>query len=176
MAAVQVWRVDLDQPDAVVSALEQHLDADEVAAAEARVGAVRSRFVVARGSLRELLAAATGAAPKDVVIDRTCLHCGHPRHGRPRLAGGTDIEFSLSHSDGLALVAVTPRVRVGIDVEVVKPRGSLPRLAQRIPSSTTRRTQNGGRGRKPNSWRRSSMRGQRARPTSRASGSGSCGG
>jgi 4'-phosphopantetheinyl transferase len=44
-------------------------------------------------------------------------------HGKPRLAGPQgQLEFNLSHSGELALVAVSGEREVGIDVERVKPR------------------------------------------------------
>lgn len=55
------------------------------------------------------------------------------RNGKPRLA--TDpgrLSFNLSHSGGLALVAVAPGdIEVGIDVERLRPRRDLARLAER---------------------------------------------
>jgi 4'-phosphopantetheinyl transferase len=53
--------------------------------------------------------------------------------GKPRLAARPEaLSFNLAHSAGLALVAVAPGgTAVGIDVERVKPRRDLPRLAAR---------------------------------------------
>ncbi|HEX5097358.1 MAG TPA: 4'-phosphopantetheinyl transferase superfamily protein [Acidimicrobiia bacterium] len=131
MPSVQVWRVDLDQPPPAVTALATVLDEDERAAAAKRVGSVRDRYVVAHGALRTVLAHVAGGAAGALVLDRTCGHCGDPRHGRPTLAG-SDVEFNLSHSDGIALIACTHAVRVGVDVEVVRPRSLLPKLARRV--------------------------------------------
>jgi phosphopantetheinyl transferase len=51
--------------------------------------------------------------------------------GKPRLAEAPErLSFNLSHSGGLALVAVAPGA-VGVDVERVKPRRDLVRLAAR---------------------------------------------
>jgi 4'-phosphopantetheinyl transferase len=50
--------------------------------------------------------------------------------GKPRLRTGEGIEFNLSHSQNLALVAVAGRP-VGIDVELIRPRRDLLRLADR---------------------------------------------
>jgi 4'-phosphopantetheinyl transferase len=131
MPSVQVWRVDLDQPPPAVTALAAVLDPGEREAASKRVGAVRDRYVVAHGALRTVLAHVAGGAPGGLVIGRACGHCGDPRHGRPTLAG-SDVEFNLSHSEGIALIACTRGVRVGVDVEVVRPRALLPKLAQRV--------------------------------------------
>jgi 4'-phosphopantetheinyl transferase len=53
--------------------------------------------------------------------------------GKPRLA--TDpgrLSFNLSHSGGLALIAIAPGgIEVGVDVEHLRPRRDLTRLAER---------------------------------------------
>jgi 4'-phosphopantetheinyl transferase len=55
--------------------------------------------------------------------------------GKPRLRGDSGgLEFSLSHSGALALVAVTERRQVGIDVEMIAPRENLVALAERALS------------------------------------------
>jgi 4'-phosphopantetheinyl transferase len=53
--------------------------------------------------------------------------------GKPRLAEEPDrLSFNFSHSGGLALVAIAPGgVEVGVDVEKLKERRDLPRLAAR---------------------------------------------
>lgn len=51
-------------------------------------------------------------------------------HGKPRLRRRHGLEFSLSHSEGLALVAVAKRP-VGVDVEAIRPRRGLRALAER---------------------------------------------
>ena len=55
------------------------------------------------------------------------------RNGKPRLAREPGrLSFNLSHSGGLALVAVAPGgTEVGIDVERLRPRRDLARLAER---------------------------------------------
>jgi 4'-phosphopantetheinyl transferase len=53
--------------------------------------------------------------------------------GKPRLAREPDrLAFNLSHSGGLALIAVAPGgTEVGVDVERLRPRRDLARLAER---------------------------------------------
>ncbi len=41
------------------------------------------------------------------------------RTGKPRIAGPTPVRFNLSHSEGLALIAVTAAGEVGVDIERV---------------------------------------------------------
>jgi 4'-phosphopantetheinyl transferase len=135
---VSVWTIDLDQPTAVVDALRANLDEAETLAAAARHDdTVRNRYVVAHGALRSILAARLGIAPGAVEISRRCSGCGDPAHGKPTLAGPSPdaddrLEFSLAHSESVALIAVTTGARVGVDIEVERPRARLDALAARV--------------------------------------------
>jgi phosphopantetheinyl transferase len=53
------------------------------------------------------------------------------QRGKPALRNGNGLEFNLSHSRDLALVAVAERP-VGIDVEAIRPRRDLVGLAERV--------------------------------------------
>ena len=79
----------------------------------------------ARAALGRLLAAYLGTT------EPPTLAAGP--EGKPRLADGPDrFFFNLAHSADLALVAIAPGgTEVGVDVERVKPRRDLVRLAAR---------------------------------------------
>ncbi len=134
---VSVWTVDLDQPPAVVDALRGSLDDTEVrAAASRRDDTVRNRYVVAHGAVRSILGSRLGVDPGAVEISRRCSRCGDAAHGRPEVrAPAEPVSFSLSHSEALAAVAVVTGARVGIDIEVERPRRRLDALAARVLGS-----------------------------------------
>ncbi|MFB7557408.1 4'-phosphopantetheinyl transferase family protein [Streptomyces brevispora] len=94
------------------------LDPAELARAEEfRRPGDRATYMCAHVGLRRLLGAHLGIAPRAVLVARApCPCCGEP-HGRPVLPGGR-LHFSLSHCEGLSLIAVaaTP---VGVDIEPV---------------------------------------------------------
>ncbi len=127
--AVHLWRVPLDQPPDIVARLWQTLAADERARAERfAFTPLRQRFIVARGALRDLLSRYTGEAP-----DRVALTYG--AQGKPALvarAGRADLHFNLSHSESLAVYAVTRAHAVGVDVEHVRPITDRDQIAQRF--------------------------------------------
>jgi len=135
---VSVWTVDLDQPRAVVDVLRAWLDDAEVLAAAARRDdMVRDRYVVAHGATRSILSQRLGVAPESVMLSRRCRRCGDPSHGKPEVVGpasvaGQRVAFSVSHSHALAAVAVVSDARVGIDIEVERPRVRLDALAARV--------------------------------------------
>jgi 4'-phosphopantetheinyl transferase len=104
-----------DQPAAPVRG-EIHVWLVELGDTEARA--------TARATLGAILAAYLGGTAPRLHVDP---------NGKPGLA--TDpgrLSFNISHSGPLALVAVTPGgVEVGIDVERLRPRRDLARLAER---------------------------------------------
>jgi 4'-phosphopantetheinyl transferase len=77
----------------------------------------------AEPSLREVLSVYLGQPAGGIEIVRG-------EHGKPRLARG-GLEFNLSHSGGLALIAVSRTRPVGVDVEEVKPGRDFSALAER---------------------------------------------
>jgi 4'-phosphopantetheinyl transferase len=72
--------------------------------------AVRVRFAASRLLLKYTAAAALGARPEDVESAQLPT-------GRPYLRGCGALDVSLSHTDGLLLVGLTTRGRIGVDVE-----------------------------------------------------------
>jgi len=92
-----------------------------------------ARPATARGPIvLDILARALGTTAADVRIDRRCRHCGHPEHGKPFVAGAAGLSFNVSHSGDVAVVAVALHAEVGADVEVLRPRRFLDRLATRV--------------------------------------------
>ncbi|HET9591496.1 MAG TPA: 4'-phosphopantetheinyl transferase superfamily protein [Solirubrobacterales bacterium] len=81
------------------------------------------RWLAARWALRRVLGDYLGAEPAAVELEVG-------EHGKPHLTGKTRLEFNLSHSEGLALIAVASRP-VGVDVETIRPRRNLRALAER---------------------------------------------
>jgi 4'-phosphopantetheinyl transferase len=133
---VRVWKLDLDQPASTVADLARHLDPYETRSAAARSDSrTRDRYVVAHGAVREILAGVAGAEPAALQIDRRCAHCGDAAHGKPALGDVRELSFNVSHSGSVALVAVARNSCVGVDVEVIRSRRHLEKLATRVLSS-----------------------------------------
>jgi 4'-phosphopantetheinyl transferase len=111
---VDLWRLALDAESSWVAELESVLSVDERArAARFRFERDRRRFVAARGLLRHILGRYLGIAAR-------ALHFRYGDFGKPELGddrGAPGLRFNLSHSGGLALLAVGRGRRLGIDVE-----------------------------------------------------------
>lgn len=110
-ADVEVWRLALDAVGTTVSA--HGLSVDEIEHMRRfRQAADARRFACTRRSLRVLLAQRLRTEPDALVFTRG-------EHGKPALAAaqrGT-WEFSVSHSAQVALLALSNRRAVGVDVE-----------------------------------------------------------
>lgn len=62
-------------------------------------------FLTSRGAQRLVAARYLDAAPGELAVDRSCAHCGDPRHGRPRIPGAP-VDYSVSHTARWLLMAV----------------------------------------------------------------------
>ncbi|WP_436698795.1 4'-phosphopantetheinyl transferase family protein [Nocardioides sp. BYT-33-1] len=112
-----IWRVPTATiGDEELEVARDWLDEDERRQASSYVRAeLRLAYEIAHAAARLVVGAATDTPPEKVVWGRhPCPGCGEP-HGRPR-AEGAGVEFSLSHTPGQILVAVT-EAPVGVDVE-----------------------------------------------------------
>ena len=107
-----VWVIPLDRPPADPAELRTSLTPEECDRADRyRATAVRHQFVVGRGLLRRALGSYLGLSPLDVPITYT-------PDGKPVL-GCASLHFNLTHTPGLALIAVAAR-RIGVDAERVR--------------------------------------------------------
>ena len=125
---VHVWRIALTQPEAVLHSLEDLLAEDERARAHRfHFDRDRRRFTVARAALRQILAGRLGVNPHSVEFSTG-------PYGKPHLTEG-DLRFNVSHSGGLALIAVARNRELGVDIEELRPMDDAEALADRFFSA-----------------------------------------
>jgi 4'-phosphopantetheinyl transferase len=116
-ASVTVWRIDIPAFEPHLPALTALLnDAERARAARYGHRQDQVRAIVARASLRLLLARETGLAPEALVFT-------HGANGKPMLAPPlSGMHFNVSHSEDVVLIAVsTDCAMLGIDVEQMLP-------------------------------------------------------
>jgi 4'-phosphopantetheinyl transferase len=99
-----------------------------------------SRSLVSHAALRLVLGELTGTAPQSLRFERRCGHCGGAGHGKPHLSNRSDLDFSISHSGGLALIALARGRRVGADIERVRQRTDVLAIARGSLSARERET------------------------------------
>jgi 4'-phosphopantetheinyl transferase len=132
---VQLWRADLDALREQEARWHKILSADEWArAARFRFAIDRQRFVVSRGLLRMILASYLATEPKD-------LNFSYSGKDKPSLAAaqsGSGVEFNISHSGGIVLLAFARAREVGVDVEQVRSDFEIDAIANRFFSAQER--------------------------------------
>ena len=113
-AVIEVWTIDLDRP------LSPGANLDDILSIEERNRADRylfprdaSRFRLCRAMLRLGLAGYLGMAPNGIALTTN-------GHGKPRVAECSALNFNVSHSGGLGVIAFTTAGEVGIDVEAIR--------------------------------------------------------
>lgn len=93
------------------------LDDDESAIAASFFDSDQAHaWIAAHVGVRRVLAGYLSLTPGEVQLARACCtQCGKP-HGRPIVRSDPSLHYSLSHTDGMAVVAVS-RGWVGVDIE-----------------------------------------------------------
>jgi 4'-phosphopantetheinyl transferase len=106
LGELNVWRADLDRPvDLAALSPTERARADGFKSATHRVRWSRSRAL-----LRGLLGGYLGRAPD-------AIQFADVRNGKPAVFEGDGLEFNLSHSDDLAVIAFARDTALGVDVE-----------------------------------------------------------
>lgn len=131
---VHVWRADLNLSRDEQERLVASLSAEEKSRAE-RFVFVRDRdfWVACRGILRQILGLYLDRHPRNIAIATDAG--GKPRLALNRQGSEPPIMFNVSHSNGLALVAVTLMQEVGIDIEKVRSDFATEEIAARYFSA-----------------------------------------
>ena len=124
-----VWVVSLDQSSSPLAEMLATLSPEERARAP-RFHAVRDcdRYVIAHVALRDILGRYLHLAPSDVRL-------GVMPNGKPVLASASrdhQLEFNMSHSSDLALIAVGSGRRLGVDVERIRSQMSEEAIAEQF--------------------------------------------
>lgn len=124
---VHLWRFSTDQPSHVLERNRSLISEEEQRrAARFRVERGKRWFINRRAGVRELLARYLGRAPRDIVFAAN-------RFGKPMLLERhPPIEFSVSHSSGTALLAVTLEHSIGVDLEQHRAEVNCLELANRF--------------------------------------------
>lgn len=114
---VHVWRANVDLDPTDLEHLRGVLNSDERArAARFHFPKDQQHFEAARGTLRMILARYLDRAPAQ-------LEFIYGPYGKPELAPGDNadgLRFNVSHSQGLALYAITRYYQIGVDLEGVR--------------------------------------------------------
>jgi 4'-phosphopantetheinyl transferase len=122
---VQLWAASLEpERHEAARRLAATTDAERERASRFLRPDGAERYLSAHGALRLILA-------DYLMCDPVALRFGAHENGKPFLEGAR-LEFNLSHSATLALIAVARDRRVGVDVEQVRPMTDVDEVAARV--------------------------------------------
>ena len=124
---LHLWLIELaNRKESLCSCLSS----DELARAGQFIDRNKGQdFVATRGAVREILSGYLRVPAHDIVFSYGQL-------GKPEIKSpDTDLRFNLSHSQDLALLAVTMFNAVGVDIESLQLRRDISGIARRIFSS-----------------------------------------
>jgi 4'-phosphopantetheinyl transferase len=108
---IEVWLLKLESNSALLSDDWSLLSADEKARAQRfHQYQDRMRFIMSRAALRRLLAERVMTPPALL-----CIESDH--FGKPRLQKHSEVKFNISHAGEFALIALSTRGEIGIDIE-----------------------------------------------------------
>ena len=129
---IHVWRCSVPRDPGAINELVGLLAKDELTRAKRfRFEADRNEFVVTRGTLRTLLASYVCATATDLAFQ-------YSEFGRPTLGGDSPIEFNVSHSSGMLLLAFARNRKIGVDVERIRRDFSTTAIAEQFFSEHER--------------------------------------
>lgn len=129
---LHLWRVPQDVPAAALDRYWPILDLGEQARATRFYFARdKNRYVVSRAVLRLVIGRYLSRPPEQISFTYT-------GHGKPVLAPiqGERLQFNVSHSGGLAMMAFCLDAEVGIDVEKQRPLDDGEQIAERFFSAS----------------------------------------
>lgn len=124
---VHLWRIELDCATTTLAALRATLSPEEEErAARFRSSELRERWTAARGALRCILAGYLKSEARS-------LQLRNGSKGKPELAGSAEtVSFNLSHTGGIALLAVAANGRIGVDAEIIRAGVEVADLSRRF--------------------------------------------
>ena len=125
---VHVWKVRMDLMPLHVPDFWLTLSVDEKSRAEGLTAKQSERFIIGRGALRVLLG-------EYMQVDPSELRFRYNSYGKPFLdqkSGRDLLYFNLSHSESIALFAVTLGREIGVDIECIRSGLNYNRIAERF--------------------------------------------
>jgi 4'-phosphopantetheinyl transferase len=121
--AIHIWTLPTQAADAVVAKFEQVLASNEIErASRFRFPHLRDSFVIRHGVLRHLLGRYLQLNPAKVLFD-------YGPNGKPGLNPATGPQFNMTHSAGMAAIALGTDCQIGIDLERIRPLPEMQHIA-----------------------------------------------
>lgn len=126
-SSIHIWQFPTVIPEPELSAFSELLSREERdRASRFHFEKDARRFIIVRATLRSILVGLTHVPAREVSFL-------YSEHGKPSLKDpSTNVQFSVSHSGDLAMIAVALGHQVGADIEVVREDIEIEKLAARF--------------------------------------------
>ncbi len=122
---VHIWTMPTQAAEPVVAGLERVLSRDELErASRFRFPHLAGAYVITHGVLRLLLARYLDRDPAAISFE-------YGVQGKPAVSENPQLDFNLTHSEGMAAVAVTVGCALGLDLEHLRPISDIEEIAGR---------------------------------------------
>ncbi len=123
---VDVWILETEHPNLPLHRLESLLSKEEIDRANRfRFDHLRRKYVLSRGSLRVLCSHYLQVNPASLAID-------YGTNGKPNLEPGCKLQFNVSHSGDLIVLAFASDLEIGVDVERIRNLSDIELIVQRF--------------------------------------------
>jgi len=123
---IHTWAFPTKASNDVVATFERVLVTEETdRASRFHFRHLYESFVIARGALRFLLGRYLNCSPAE-------LRFIYGWRGKPALASASGIQFNMTHSGNLAVIALTLGREIGVDVEQIRPLSDMQHIADRF--------------------------------------------
>lgn len=128
-----VWQANLEIDKATENHYYSLLSHDEQGrAGRFRFEKDRKHFIAARGMLRLLLGQYLAKKPADLVFQ-------YAEKGKPFIPNPIDLQFNISHANGIALFGFVLKHPIGIDVEWINPKVEIEQVSQHFFAENERK-------------------------------------
>ena len=128
---IHVYQIRLDRDGVEASAMNCLADEEKARADRFCFDRDRRRYIACRSYLRKLLAQYVGCGPLDITL-------AFGRRGKPYLVGAA-LGFNVSHSEELAVIALTREPNIGVDIEFNRPLNDIEAMILAVGSAEERR-------------------------------------
>lgn len=126
---VHLWKTNLQQSSINIKNSFKILNQEEkIKAQRFHFEKHQHRFILARSSLKRILSLYLSIPPETIALD-------YSDYGKPQLVDHLNkkqLQFNLSHSQDLAIYAITPYYLIGVDLEYIRPMPDAETLAKRF--------------------------------------------
>ncbi|MDH5423550.1 MAG: 4'-phosphopantetheinyl transferase superfamily protein [Gammaproteobacteria bacterium] len=107
---VDIWKIPLNTTSSDISALLSILSAEELERHRQMHERVRMPYLLSHSACRNILSLYLKISPAQIQYKKST-------HGKPFLSPANTLRFNMSHSNTLAVIAVSNLSEVGVDIE-----------------------------------------------------------